>query len=153
LQRVAPQFVADAIIADARADQNGYLTFIDVRRDDDRSFLRRGRTARAKDSRDLELRPFAAFDEILRLHSKSFGDTVKPPDGHCPRTGFEAADRLGSGRRIATPRDIVESQPTRSPNFPNACDHCQLPAQKRTNKVFVMSYTFAAVASEGQLYT
>jgi hypothetical protein len=108
--RVAPDFITRAVIADAAPNQDRDLAFAGARRNDDGSFPWRHNTSRPKNCGDPEFRPLIAIDKVLRFDSQRIRNPIQPPDGDRPSAGFKPSYRLRSRRWITSPCDFVERQ-------------------------------------------
>ena len=94
-----------------------------------------------KKSGDSWYSKFSDYQSLLTVDAKQMHDVCPldlarfvdhPFDGF--HAGFEPADGLRCGWRIATACDIVERHPARPAHFADSCNHRSAP-QQRTNKV------------------
>ena len=144
-QRFAPNLIARPIIANAGSNEDGHLPIVDARRNDDGRLARRHCAAWAKNCGDVKLRCLANADQILRLDAQCLRDPVQPSHRNRSGAGLQAANRLRSSRRIATPSDVIKRHAASAAHFPNPSNHL---TPRRTNMVFALSYSFAVVARD-----
>jgi hypothetical protein len=128
-ESVEPQLVASAIIPDAAADQQSDLAGTGSRRHHHRLTARGVDSVRPQYGGDRHVGAGGQFDQIGGLDVERAGDAGEPAHRDGAGAGFEPADRLRRGGRVAAVRHVLKRHVARAADFPDASDHCVLPNQ------------------------
>ena len=146
--RVAPDLVARAVVANANPDEDGDLPVLDVGWNNDGGLSWGQRTSWTEDRRDLQVSCLATFNQILRVDAQRLGDPVKPSNRDGAHARLEAPDCLRRGGWIAAPRNIVESHSACAANFADPCEH-RFPLNQNGSRYILYLRLFAKHITSG----
>src|SRR3546814_2958076 len=90
------------------------------------------------------------LDQFGGLDAERAGDAVHPAEREGAGAGFEAADRLRGGRRVAALRDLFQCQALGAAHGADTVDHAIVPITRSVSS-FLQNNTMSSVARKRRI--